>query len=121
MFALINGTRYDLTAILHGAGRLNDDIDDGRISDRLVVSSDCRSTGVDQAVQLSGIGNGLDIVPAGLQVGPLGIRKCAVGDCDKVHAWHTVDDLIGQTAAHEAGTYQRDPNWSRLRSTFCQC
>jgi hypothetical protein len=33
-----------------------------------------------------------------------------IGYRDHMHAWHAVLDLVGQALAHEAGTYDADPD-----------
>ena len=51
---------------------------------------------------------------AGLAVGALGLGDRAVDDGDHAHAGRRVDDLVDQTAAHEAGADQGHPDRAAL-------
>lgn len=98
---------HDMSAKFHRAGDIDEHVDIVRPREQHRIPGRDRPQATGRAIELAlRVGND-DVVASGILEYVHRPLPLAIGYRNHVHAWHPVEDLVGQTLVHEAGACAR--------------
>ena len=108
----------DDRAELYRPGGIDQTVDVVGVEHQVRVLRDDRLSGADRVLKLSLAGRHQRLGRTVLDVRAPGARERAVADCDQLHAGNRVEDVVRETAAHEARADHADANGPSLGFTL---